>query len=364
MALTIQDIKKQNLLLFECISGSQAYGTQVPTSDTDLKGVFVLPREQFFGLHRTEQVSSEKNDEVYYELGRFVELLGKNNPGVLEMLGSPPDCVLYCHPLFEVFLQTNFLSKLCKDTFAGFAFSQIKKARGLNKKINRPVAPERKTPLDFCHVAHEQGSLPLREWLIQRHWLQERCGLVAVANMPGVFGLYYDEAGALGFPGIVRGDDSNEVALSSIPKGMERAALLSFNKDAYSIHCREYREYRDWEANRNDARYQNTLEHGKNYDTKNMMHTIRLLDMAAEILEQGQIQVRRPDREHLLAIRSGQFTYEELMDAAQQKLDRVEQAFVHSSLPDAPDLDVLERLLVEVRVAVYGISTQISSSKN
>jgi uncharacterized protein len=170
MALTIADIKAKGLLLFECISGSRAYGTTVPESDTDLKGVFALSKEQFLGMERVEQVSSEKNDEVYYELGRFVELLSKNNPGVLEMLGSPADCILYCHSSFEVFLKTNFLSKLCKDSFAGFAFSQIKKARGLNKKINTPTAPKRKTPIDFCFVAYGQGSLPLQEWLILQQW--------------------------------------------------------------------------------------------------------------------------------------------------------------------------------------------------
>jgi uncharacterized protein len=179
--------------------------------------------------------------------------------------------------------------------------------------------------------------------------------LVAIANMPGVYGLYYDLSGALGFSGIVRSDQANEVALSSIPKGMERIALMSFNKDAYSIHCREYRDYRDWEANRNEARYQNTLEHGKNYDAKNMMHTIRLLDMATEILEQGKVMVRRPNCEHLLAIRKGVFPYEELMQEAQGSMERVERAYLQSVLPEVPDRALLEHLLVQTRMELLGL---------
>ena len=50
MSLTIEDLKAQNLILFECISGSRAYGLDTPTSDTDIKGVFYLPKERFFGL--------------------------------------------------------------------------------------------------------------------------------------------------------------------------------------------------------------------------------------------------------------------------------------------------------------------------
>ena len=142
--MTIQDIRDQNCLLFECLSGSRAYGLALPGSDTDLRGVFVLPQKQYYGLNYVEQVSSDKNDETYFELRRFAELLTKNNPNILEMLGVSPQHVLYKHPLFDRFTAQMVLSKLCKDTFAGYAFSQIKRARGLNKKIHNPEEPVRK----------------------------------------------------------------------------------------------------------------------------------------------------------------------------------------------------------------------------
>jgi len=353
--MTIADLKSQNLLLFECISGSRAYGTGLPDSDTDIKGVFVLPRAQFYGLDYVEQVSSEKNDEVYYELRRFAELLYKNNPGILEMLASPTECILYCHPLFEPFLQTNFLSRLCKETFAGFAFAQIKKARGLNKKINIPMPPVRKTPLDFCYVAEKQGAVPLLHWLGEKGWHQSQCGLVAVPNMRDLYGLYYDSTANLGFSGIVKKETANAVALSSIPKDMERATLMSFNKDAYSMHCRDYRAYQDWQENRNEARYCNTLEHGKNYDAKNMMHTMRLLDTAAEILEHGALLVRRPNREELLAIRRGGWDYDALMAMAEEKLARIEQVYPQTQLPEQPDKALIERMMVTAREKFYQV---------
>ena len=93
--MTIADLRQRKLILFEAISGSRAYGTNLPHSDTDLKGVFVLPEREFFGLSYVPQVANETNDEVFYELRRFVELLLKNNPTVLELLGSPADCIVY-----------------------------------------------------------------------------------------------------------------------------------------------------------------------------------------------------------------------------------------------------------------------------
>src|SRR6218665_437133 len=105
------------------------------------------------------------NDEVYYEIGRFVELLLKNNPNILEILASPEDCILYKHPLMEQFKLEDFLSKLCKDSFAGYAMTQIKKARGLKKKIANPIEKKRKSLLEFCYILQGYESVPLLQWL-------------------------------------------------------------------------------------------------------------------------------------------------------------------------------------------------------
>lgn len=94
-----------------------------------IKGVYYLPKEKFYGLDYIPQISNETNDEVYYEIGRFVELLLKKNPNILEILATPDDCILYKHPLMEKLQLKDFLSKLCKDTFAGYVMTQIKKPK-------------------------------------------------------------------------------------------------------------------------------------------------------------------------------------------------------------------------------------------
>jgi hypothetical protein len=138
-----------------------------------------------------------------------------------------------------------------------------------------------------------------------------------------------------------------------VPKGTEPVALLSFNKDAYSMHCRDYKEYQEWLENRNEERYENTIAHGKNYDAKNMMHTIRLLETALDILEQGVLQVRRPNRAQLLEIRKGAYEYEALMALAEEKLARIDVAFTRSTLPEQPNRTQIEQLLVEIREKWY-----------
>lgn len=355
--MTIQDLRDRNLILFECISGSRAYGTDLPTSDTDIRGVFVLPQADLYGLTYVEQVNDSKNDVIFYELRRFVELLSKNNPNILELLCAPIDCVLQKHPLFDQLKPTDFLSKLCKDTFAGYAVSQIKKARGLNKKILNPLPRERKSLLNFCYVLDGQsgtmGSRPLTDWLAARHWQPENCGLVSIPHARDVYALFYDESGSLGYQGVIASLASNEVSLSSIPKESPLIAYLSVNHDGYSSYCKDYREYWEWVEKRNEARYQNTLDHGKNYDAKNMMHTFRLLDMAIEILETGRVLVRRPNRAELLRIRAGDYAYDELLEQAEQRVAQVEAAALASSLPNQPDVIQIEQVLVTLRTDWY-----------
>lgn len=58
----------------------------------------ILYKDEFFGLDYTPQVSNPSNDIIYYEFGRFMELLSLNNPNILELLNSPEQAVLYKHP--------------------------------------------------------------------------------------------------------------------------------------------------------------------------------------------------------------------------------------------------------------------------
>ena len=71
--MTIEALKKSGSIIFECITGSRAYGLDTPNSDTDIRGVFILPKEDFYSLNYVGQVNNETNDVVYYELRKFIE---------------------------------------------------------------------------------------------------------------------------------------------------------------------------------------------------------------------------------------------------------------------------------------------------
>ena len=402
--MTIEELRNSGLIAYEYKRGSHMYHLNTETSDEDFGGVFFCPKKMLLGLRGRyeEQVSDSKSDVVFYEFGRWLELLLKSNPTVLEGLFAPEDCIVgEVHPAVRKILDNRelFLSKECFKTFYGYAVSQISKARGLNKKIVNPVT-ERKDILDFCYTFNNQGSLPIKKFLAENGLDQKYCGLVNIPNMSdgdsSIYGVYYDFAAYFKFEnvdwardwyngnslykkffpsvseqlsiqkriedkeffhygGIVHPDEiekSNTVRLSSVPKGEKPICFMAYNKNGYMRHCRDYKDYKEWEKNRNPVRYESNLGH--NYDAKNVMHCMRLVRMAKELAQgKGFNVVRTWDRDYLLDIRNHKFEYEDVMAQLEKEKLEMEEAIKSCTLPERVDFDKVNDLLYDVRLKYY-----------
>lgn len=356
---TIQELRDRGLIVMETVAGSQSYGTNTPESDRDIRGVFVQPLADALKYGFVEQVSDETNDVTFYELGRFIDLVIGNNPNIIELLAPPEDCIIYQDPLFKRILQDNpkeFLSKRVRWTFAGYAIEQIKKARGYNKKMNWEESDmTRKTVLDFCYVLKDGGSIPVKTWLDKYDLTQKHIGLVAIDHAHDIYAMY---EGINGEWGIVSNEEtSNDVQLTSIPKYLNPIGYMSFNKDGYSSHCKKFKEYETWLKERNINRFKMNKAHGKNYDSKNMMHTYRLLLMTLE-LAKGELIVRRPadQIEKLMKIRRGEYEYDNLLAEAQAMLDGLDKAYEESQLPDKVDREAALEKLLTLRQYYYSLN--------
>jgi uncharacterized protein len=85
------------------------------------------------------------------------------------------------------------------------------------------------------------------------------------------------------------------------------------------------------------------------YDTKDAMHTVRLLKMGLEILRGQGVIVRRPDAQELLAIRDGAWSLDEVLrwaNDAETELDHLYET--STAIPGAPDRVRLDRLCQEL----------------
>ena len=285
--------------LYLVIRGSHAYGTNIPTSDTDYSGVFVQNLDSILGMSYVEQINDDKNDIVIYELRRFLELLAKNNPTVLELLNTPEDCVVYKHPLFDKILENkdNLLTKICANSFGGYAKEQISKAKGQNKKQNwEKDKVTRKDVLDFCYVIEGEKSIPWKVWNEDFQYDEKFIGIVNVPNARDIYAVYFDEIAHMcfsesvpenvresakylrkeselsmgfGYKGLVKtgegatSAESNQLRLSSIPKGETPICIITYNKDGYTQHCNDYKSYQTWLEQRNEQRWVDVESHGQ-----------------------------------------------------------------------------------------------------
>jgi predicted nucleotidyltransferase len=148
-------------VLFECIAGSRAYGTSTTASDEDIRGIFAVPAASYMDLVRPpDQISDERGNIAYYSLRRIVDLLAQANPNILQLLFMPEDCVLKSSPEMKSLVAHRdlFISKQCADTHAGYAMSQIRKAKGQNKWVNNPRPPAPPEKEDYCYIVPWNGA--------------------------------------------------------------------------------------------------------------------------------------------------------------------------------------------------------------
>jgi len=244
----------------------------------------------------------------------------------------------------------------------------------------------KKDVIDFCYVIEGSKSYPLKKYLEDNDMEQLFCGVTNIPNARDNYALFYDqkaencfgknlseedkehnkkiykdkgETVGIGYKGITKTgigtsvSESNQIRLSSIPKGEEYRVIINYNKDAYTSHCKKYKSYQTWLENRNESRYVDNKEHGQKYDGKNLMHCKRLLQIAREIAETGTVNIRRPNREELLDIRKGRVELGKLIEWAEKEMRELDVAFDNSSLPKEIDGELINELLIKIRTEFY-----------
>ena len=83
---------------------------------------------------------------------------------------------------------------------------------------------------------------------------------------------------------------------------------------------------------------------------KHVMHLIRLLISGIDVLREGELVVRvRDQRDQLLAIKQGEWTFAQADSYRKQLQVEFEHAFQQTSLPDRPDYERANRFLIEAR---------------
>lgn len=346
-----EDLPDQQII-FEGIAGSHAYGTQHSESDVDIRGIFILPARDHLALTPPlKQVSDATNDVTFYELRRFLELAADCNPNIIELLWTPKDCIKRLTPVMQLLWDRRqlFISQKAYHTFSGYAYAQIKRARGQNKWVNNPqqeTAPDRNAycwiiPADPAPDAQPMRPVGLRESGINLG----DCHAAKLEHAADCYRLYAYPPGTA--RGVFRGQ--SDVVVESISLADERSrfvGLLLFNRHGYERAQTDWRNYWGWRKNRNEARYRSQEAGEIDYDAKNLMHCLRLLWSGGAILERGEPIVRfSGDRlKTLQDLRHGRFSYEDVMALVEAEKTRLDALHAVSTLAKKTNHSAIESL--------------------
>lgn len=290
--------------------GSIAHNMYVPNSDpksiddVDLMGVVIGSERDYFGLHEwgqrgTREVKEGKYDCVFYEIRKMFALLLQGNPNVLSMLWLRDQDYLYLSEAGRAIIANRdlFHGKHVYNAFAGYAHQQL-----LKMETRDPA--ELRIYLALTYEAKFRAIHP---------------------NHKGVSFEFPDDY-----------DRSTGEAKNTAAHGDE--ALLT--------ELRHYMKKGENLGYLGDKRKQLVLEHG--YDSKNAAHCVRLLRMAGEYLRTGEFVVFRPDADELLDIKRGHWQLDKVKAHADALFGGMRDARDASPLPEEPNRDTAERLLIDI----------------
>ena len=331
------DLLKQTQLLV--IHGSRAYGMNTATSDVDVKGFLIAPREVYLGcLENLEQVEGqeeiacflpylteeeqevsarEKLEGTVYEVRKFITLCRNMNPSMIDVLFTRDEEVRICTPLGEKLRENRdiFLSTKAFHTYTGYAFAQLKRIRTHRSWLLSPP-----------------GKKPDR----------------ADYDLPAVGIASKDQMGAVYtvVDRLVEDGMTLEQAYAHVE--MKSAMRFLEAERKYQATKKEWDQYTSWKKHRNVQRA--ALEAESGFDRKHGSHLVRLLRMGKEILETGQVHIFRPDAEELLSIRNGAWTYEQVEEYAEAMQEEMQVFYKtgKSPLPHTPDEKRIEELCVDI----------------
>lgn len=307
-----------NIILLT-LGGSHAYGTNVETSDVDIRGCALNSKDEILTNKNFEQFVNEDTDTTIYSFNKLIHLLTNVNPNTIEMLGCKPEHYLYLSPVGKELLNNRhlFLSKKCIHSFGGYANAQL---RRLDNKAARLVSQTE----------------------------QENHILKSIENAS-----YYFKDNFFTFD-----EDSIKLYIDKSEKEeFDSEIFMDINLKHYPL-----RDYKSMWSEMNNVvkdyskigrRNTNAIEHRKL--AKHMMHLVRLYLMCLDILNEGEIiTYREKDHDFLMDIRAGKYLddnrqptleFFDMIDEFEAKLDAAKES---TDLPDNPDYDKINKFVMSV----------------
>lgn len=316
------------------LGGSISYGTNLQgKGDVDLRGFSFEKKEELIGYKKFEEIVETETDTTIYAFNKFISLLEKCNPNIIESLGCKEEHYFKLSDTAKFLIDNPdlFLSQIAYHSFGGYASQQL--ARLENALSLNSLSQQKK-------LEHLLRSLE-----------------AAIRGFTGRFKpISYDFSRFMEKKEVIKGENGFALYIGETDKNVGEEILLDINLEAYPVKDLNsiFGEMSNIVKTYNKLNGRNKKKDEEHLD-KHAMHLVRLYYMAFDILERGKIVTfRENEREELLDIRLGKYRepdgsykkeFFEYRDALEKRLHYAKE---NSVLPEVPDRDKIEEFVMQV----------------
>lgn len=169
-----------------CLAGSRAYGTDVDSSDIDIRGFCSNSAKDTLGLTQSSfSIKEGELDVVLYSLKHIFYLLMRQNPNTLEILGCRNKNYIFMDYTGKELIRNRrlFITKNVYNTFGKYVDDQI-------SKVKHDIRDRNKVAKNLMHLVRllYTGEQLLRTGDIKTYRDKERHQLLWIRSGAGLKG--------------------------------------------------------------------------------------------------------------------------------------------------------------------------------
>lgn len=318
--------------IFECYFGSQMYGTNTPSSDTDIKGIYISSLEEIVLnkslpviVTKTKNDYSQKNtkddiDIEYKELRTFLREASEGQTYALDMLFCPEKSILINSEIWKE-IQNNrlkLISKQCKPIL-GYVTGQCAKYAmkgsrldAVEKALEWAKSKDRNVKIgevvsDFPEVSQEVDGI---KHIISQKDFNIKCK--------------------------VNGRDVDQTFISVCGMKFDYKVKIKLMIDSLTLFLEKFGS-RSYDAKNN-----------KGIDWKAVSHAVRLLLQTQELAETGFITFPLKEKDFVLQIKKGELSWDWVNNWVSENIDKSFNMIKNSKfLLDKPDYYWIEKFTIK-----------------